>query len=223
MTGEGPSMDFTFATQVINMMLALIIALSFHEAAHAFVAKLQGDDTAQREGRLTLNPIPHMDPFGTILFPLIGTMLGGFIFGWAKPVPVDTRNLRNQKWGYVWVAAAGPISNLLLCTLSVLIFSLIPAQEGTVWIAFHRLFENLIRINAILAVFNLLPIYPLDGSTIFTSFLPYHLKQKYDQFVVPYGMFILLFFLIAGGGYFLSKIAWFWIDLSQRLVINVLV
>ena len=88
-------MDFTFATNVMNMMIALILSLT-HEAAHAFVAYIQGDNTAKAAGRLTLNPIPHMDPIGTIVFPLIGSMLGGFIFGWAKPVPVNSRNLKTQ-------------------------------------------------------------------------------------------------------------------------------
>lgn len=211
-------MDFSFATQVINMMLALILALSFHEAAHAWVAKLQGDSTAEDEGRLTLNPVPHMDPFGTILFPLVGTMLGGFIFGWAKPVPVNTRNLRDEKWGYVKVAAAGPIANLIFCTIAVFAIQFVPAQEGTVWIAFYRLLQGLIWINAILAFFNLLPIYPLDGGTIFSAFLPDGLREKYEQFVVPYGMFILLALLLTGGLRPLFALAMGWIGFSQTLV-----
>ncbi|MFW7381816.1 MAG: site-2 protease family protein [Oligoflexus sp.] len=211
-------MDFSFATQVMNMMFALILALSFHEAAHAWMAKVQGDDTAEREGRLTLNPIPHMDPFGTVLFPLIGSMLGGFIFGWAKPVPVNTRNLKNEKWGYVWVAAAGPLANLLFCTISVLIINFIPSEEGTAWIAFYRLFQGLIWINAILAFFNLLPLYPLDGGTIFTAFLSNSWREKYEQYIAPYGMFILLALLLTGGLKPLFAMASLWVGLSTALV-----
>lgn len=215
-------MDFTFATQVINMMMALIIALSFHEAAHALMAKIHGDNTAESEGRLTLNPIPHMDPYGTVLFPLLGSMLGGFIFGWAKPVPVNTRNLKDPKWSYVWVAAAGPLANLVLCTLSVLLLYFIPTQADSVWIAFHRLVKNLVWINAILAVFNMLPIYPLDGATVFTAFLPTEWKQRYDDFIMPYGTFILLGLLIVGGFHWLGLIAGWWVSFSQRLVFSLI-
>ena len=139
-------MDFNFATQVMNMMIALILSLTLHEAAHAFVAYIQGDNNTKSYGRLSLNPVVHMDPVGTILFPLIGSMLGGFIFGWAKPVPVNTRNLKNQKWGYVLVAFAGPASNLILCFFSIIAYRLIgPVADGTIMIGFSRLAEAMIQ------------------------------------------------------------------------------
>ena len=106
----------------LDRWIALIIALIISEVAQAYVAKKQGDDTAEQDGRLTLNPIPHMDPVGTIMFPLIGSMLGGFIFGWAKPIPVNTRNLRDTKWSPVFIALSGPAAMLLLSTLSLAAF-----------------------------------------------------------------------------------------------------
>ena len=159
-------MDFTFATRVLNQMIALIIALIISEVAQAFVAKKQGDDTAEQDGRLTLNPIPHMDPVGTIMFPLIGSMLGGFIFGWAKPIPVNTRNLRDPKWSPVWIALSGPAAMLILSTLSLAAFlSLGPVDDGSPAIAFHRLFQNMIQLSAFLAFFHFLPLYPLAGGS----------------------------------------------------------
>ena len=209
-------MDFTFATNIMNMMLALILSLTLHEAAHAFMAYLQGDNTAKLEGRLTLNPIPHMDPVGTIIFPLIGSMLGGFIFGWARPVPVNTRNLKSQKWGYVLVAAAGPIANLILCFVSVVFAILLSrVSDGSVLVGFKRLAEAMIYINAILAVFNLMPIYPLDGGAILYEFLPRSLKLAYEDYIIPYGNMILLALIFTGGFRFLAYAAQFWVLICQ--------
>ena len=211
-------MDFTFATNVMNMMIALILSLTLHEAAHAFVAYIQGDNTAKAAGRLTLNPIPHMDPIGTIVFPLIGSMLGGFIFGWAKPVPVNSRNLKNPKWGYVLVAAAGPLSNMLLCFVSVICAMLLNSiGDGTLLVGFKRLAESMIYINAILAVFNLLPLYPLDGGAIIYEFLPRNLQRSYEEYIIPYGNMILLALIFTGGFRFLAYAAQFWVLICQAL------
>ena len=217
-------MDFNFATQVMNMMIALILSLTLHEAAHAFVAYLQGDNTAKSQGRLSLNPIVHMDPVGTILFPLIGSMLGGFIFGWAKPVPVNTRNLKNQKWGYVLVAFAGPASNLILCFLSVIAYRLIgPVADGTVMVGFSRLAEAMVQINAILAVFNLLPLYPLDGGAIIYEFLPRNLQRAYEEYIIPYGNIILLALIFTGGFRYLAVAAQVWIIICDNLAQSILI
>ncbi|MGE0171802.1 MAG: site-2 protease family protein [Oligoflexales bacterium] len=217
-------MDFSDIAQVMNNMIALIFALSFHEAAHAFAAHVQGDKTAKMDGRLTLNPIPHIDPIGTIVFPLLGAIAGGAVIGWAKPVPVDVRNLRNQKWGYVLVAAAGPLSNLLLCFISIF---LLRGYEnyGTHTISpehflypLVELLTPLIFINAILAIFNLLPLFPLDGGTVFTAFLPYNLKGMYDQYIAPYGMFILLALFFTNSLSWMGRIALGYIHFADAVV-----
>ena len=212
-------MDFTLATRVINQMIALIIALIVSEVAQAYVAKLQGDDTAEREGRLTLNPIPHMDPVGTIMFPLIGSILGGFIFGWAKPIPVNTRNLKDQKWSPVWIALSGPAAMLLISTLSLAAFlGLGAVEEGSPAIAFHRLFQNMIQLSAFLAFFHFLPLYPLAGGVLLSTLLPYEMRQKYEAIVIPYGTLIIIGLMLVGAFRYLGYLASFWIGLSNLLL-----
>lgn len=212
-------MDFTTAANIMNSMIALIISLTFHEAGHALIARWQGDRTAQLAGRLTLNPIPHMDPLGTVIFPFIGSLLGGFIFGWAKPTPIDPRNFRSQKWGQILVAGSGPLTNLLLSFISVIIFYAIgQVDENSIWIAFSRLAQAMIWVNAFLAIFNMLPIYPLDGGTVIYELLPYDLKQKYDQYVVPYGSFALLGLMLVGGLSWLGLVASRWVAFSDLVV-----
>lgn len=212
-------MDFTFATRVLNLMLALIIALVASEVAQAYMAKVQGDDTAEREGRLTLNPIPHLDPVGTILFPLIGSMLGGFIFGWAKPIPVNTRNLADPKWSPVKIALSGPIAMLLLSTLALGgQMAIGPVAEGSPLIAFSRLFENMVQLSAFLALFHLLPIYPLAGGVLLSTLLPYDMRQKYESIVIPYGMFIIIGLMLVGAFRILAVGAQFWIGISYALL-----
>lgn len=213
-------MDFGFAANVVNMMIALIISLTFHEAAHALMARLHGDKTAQREGRLTLNPIPHIDPVGTLLFPMIGAMIGGFIFGWAKPVPVDSRYFKNQKWGNIVVAGIGPFANLFLSFVSLIALYLIgPVQEGMM-LAFSRLATAMVSINAILAIFNMIPVYPLDGGTVLYELLSYDLKRKYEEYVIPYGSFALLGLMLIGGLAWIGSLANFWVHISQNIISN---
>lgn len=212
-------MDFTFATQVLNQMLALIITLIVSEVAQAYMAKRQGDDTAEREGRLTLNPIPHLDPMGTILFPLLGSMLGGFIFGWAKPIPVNSRNLKDPKWSIVWIAMAGPIAMLLLSTLSLAAFLLMGnVSEGSPLIAFYRLAEQMLFLSAFLAFFHFLPLYPLAGGVLLSTLLPYDLKQKYEAIVIPYGTMIIIGLMLVGAFSILNYAAKLWIGLSHLIL-----
>lgn len=220
-------MDFTLATNVFNSMLALILALSFHEFAHAFVAKLQGDDTAELDGRLTLNPMAHLDPVGSIVFPLVMSIAGGVAFGWAKPVPINQRNFHNQKWGSILVSGAGPGANLLFCTLSVLALVVIGNSgwgQQDIGVAFQRLFTQLVYINAYLAVFNLLPIYPLDGGHLLMELLPYNARQKYEQYIAPYGFMILLALLFIPGGFrWLGAAAMGWIHFSETLIYTLII
>lgn len=216
-------MDADFIASVLNSMIALILSLSFHEAAHAFAAKLQGDPTAQMEGRMTVNPIPHIDPVGTLVFPLIGSIMGSAIFGWAKPVPIDTRYFKHKKWGPVLVAAAGPAANLVVCVVAVIAlgfydnFLAAKIPEGHMLYAFVKLAVSMVWINAILAVFNMLPLSPLDGGTVVQAFLPYNLRTLYETYITPYGMFILLALFITGSLQWMGNVAGAWIGVAQMI------
>ncbi len=184
---------------VVTQLLALFLSLGVHEAAHAFVAHIEGDDTAKNEGRLSLNPLVHADPFGTFLFPLMGVLLStGIIFGWAKPVPVNSRNFKRGNFSDFIVAFAGPLSNLLLSALCILIlffyqkifYTKLPSTSF--FFPLVKLAEAMIWVNAVLAFFNLIPLPPLDGGTLLTRILPSPWGDKYYEIVAPYGFFILI-------------------------------
>jgi Zn-dependent protease len=178
-----------------------VMAVIFHEYAHGYIANKWGDNTAEASGRLTLNPIPHMDPLGTVLFPLMMMFSGvNFLFGWAKPVPINPSRFRKYRPGLFWVSIAGPIMNVILAILSAIVF-----MAMNVWVpkTFY-LFEPLVAmtmisvsLNYALAVFNLLPLPPLDGSKIIESFLSYNATQKFEM-LSQYSFFILLALLWTG-------------------------
>jgi Zn-dependent protease len=219
---KGNSLNINAITQILNSMIALIVALTFHEAAHALAASLQGDDTARREGRLTLNPIPHMDPLGTVFFPLLGLIAGSAIFGWAKPVPVDQRNLRYPRWGNVAVSLAGPFMNIVLCFLSLVALGLYYTHPGdtgpleAIVMPFMRLAEKSVTINAILAAFNLIPLPPLDGGSVVSALLPDDLRERFENLVAPYAIFIILALSMTGGLRWVGHVAQTIIAFSQQ-------
>jgi Zn-dependent protease len=178
---------------VLLAFIVLLFSLTVHESAHAWTADLLGDPTARQLGRVSLNPLVHIDPFGTVLFPLIAIVTGAPLIGWAKPVPVTVGRLGHPRRDYMLVAAAGPISNLTLAFLAALLVLVLPAQ-GPIASAFREAME----INVWLAVFNLMPIPPLDGGNILAGLLPRPLRLGFDR-VRPYGFVILYALMLSGG------------------------
>jgi len=179
--------------------LPVIFAITLHEAAHGYVAKHYGDLTAYAQGRVTLNPLRHIDPLGTIIVPLLLMAVGShYIFGWAKPVPVNFANLRRPKRDMLWVAAAGPGANLLMAFLWALVIKLSLAMpESDLAEPMILMGKAGILINAILLVLNLLPLPPLDGGRIAVSLLPRRIAYRFSQ-IEPYGFIILLILLFTG-------------------------
>ena len=190
--------------QFFFFMVVFLFSLSIHEAAHAWTAERFGDSTARYLGRVTLNPIAHIDLIGTIIFPTIAFFSGALLFGWAKPVPWNPLNVSDRRKADIWISAAGPISNFVLVGIFLLVIKLFQSYQmvggvvgGTILEPLYRMCVMGIFLNMTLAVFNLLPIPPLDGSHIFPHFLPPDLARSYDQ-IRPYGFIILLACLYLG-------------------------
>jgi Zn-dependent protease len=199
--------ELSLMQRIVVWSLPVIFAITVHEVAHGWVAKQLGDPTAMMMGRLTLNPIKHIDPIGTILVPLVLLMLGGFIFGWAKPVPVTWENLRKPKRDMALVAIAGPAANLIMAILWALVIKISFLISGTIdslAALMLAMGQAGILINVILMVLNLLPLPPLDGGRVVTGLLPGPLSWKFSR-IEPYGFFILLGLLATG---LLGKILW---------------
>ncbi len=187
-------MEITFIFFIVILIMSIVI----HEVSHGYAADMLGDPTAKLAGRLTLNPLPHLDSMGSIILPIILIVTNaGFIFGWAKPVPYNPYNLRKGKWGPAIVAIAGPLSNLFIA----FVFGMVLRFGGSLGLpdAFLAISIYIVFINILLAVFNMLPIPPLDGSKVLFSILPY--KYQYiEQTLERYGFIILLFVIFFAWG-----------------------
>lgn len=190
-------MELTIIQKIAIYALPVIFAITVHEAAHGYVAKHFGDMTAFNAGRITLNPIKHIDPFGTILLPALTIMLGGILFGWAKPVPVDFGRLRNPKKDMLWVAAAGPASNFVMAVFWVLALKYSVFAPEAIANPLALMAKAGVAINVILMVLNLLPLPPLDGGRIAVSLLPYRYARPFAN-IEPYGFVILILLLFTG-------------------------
>jgi Zn-dependent protease len=185
--------------RVAIVFIPFLFALCFHEFAHGWVAKKLGDNTAETMGRLTLNPLAHADPIGTFVLPIASILMNSVFFGWAKPVPVNERNLKHPKKDMFWIAAAGPASNFLLAFLSsfILVYMSAHLADPDSRLSLMRFFDAFISINLALAIFNLIPIPPLDGAKVLGRFLPDSMNDTLEANSAMLSM-ILLFLFISG-------------------------
>ena len=195
-----PAIDFA---QVFIAFVVLLFSLTVHESAHAWTADRLGDPTGRLLGRVSLNPLVHIDWIGTVFFPLMGLLGGGGFFGWAKPVPVNVGRLRRHRTDYMLVAAAGPASNMLIAIVAAAVLALLPratvvGDAEQVAEPLRRLLWIAMSLNVTLAVLNMLPIPPLDGGTVLGGLLPSALARRYDA-LRPYGFIILLALMVQGG------------------------
>jgi Zn-dependent protease len=190
-------MELTLIQKIAIYALPVIFAITVHEAAHGYVARYFGDMTAHLEGRITLNPFNHIDPIGTILVPALTMFAGGILFGWAKPVPVDFGKLRNPKRDMLWVAAAGPASNLVMAIIWAIVFSFSTHAPAAFVTPLAYMAQAGIMINVVLLVLNLLPLPPLDGGRIAVSLLPNHLAYQFSK-LERFGFIILIVLLFTG-------------------------
>ena len=212
--------EFTLVQKIAIWALPVIFAITIHEAAHGYAARALGDRTAESLGRLSLNPLRHIDPVGTVIVPGLLLALGGFLFGWAKPVPVNFNNLRQPRRDMALVAVAGPLSNAAQALFWALLLKLLlqsGAQSGVV-LGFTQMAVAGIVINLILMVLNLLPLPPLDGGRVLTGLVPEALARKLDR-IEPYGFFILLGLLAIG---WLGVIMGPGLRIAEQLVFNLL-
>lgn len=182
--------------EALPLLAVLILSLSFHEAAHAWAATRLGDPTARQLGRLTLNPLAHIDWIGTVLFPLIMFTTNAPLIGWAKPVPVDMRNLRHPRRDFALVALAGPVSNLLLAVIAALAFETLKSTGSIANLGGQILFLSVL-MNVALAVFNLFPVPPLDGGNVLMGIVPLRTAQAIN-WLRPYGFVIIYALMLTG-------------------------
>jgi Zn-dependent protease len=196
--------DDTVIQQIAVYVIPMIFAITLHEAAHAFMSHKYGDDTAKLLGRLSLNPAHHIDIVGTIIFPLIGILMGGFIFGWAKPVPINFNRLQNPKRNLFWIAFAGPAANFIMALIWALILKLSTVLDLYFGTPLNLMAQAGIAVNISLMILNLIPILPLDGGRMLFSLLPEKYALVYTK-IERYGMWILILLLLFGGLNYIIK------------------
>lgn len=190
---------YSFLTTVSVAAIPILLAITLHEVAHGRVAQHFGDPTAESQGRLSLNPIRHIDLVGTVIVPAILLLTGGFLFGWAKPVPVNPSRLRRPRQDMVWVAVAGPAANLVMALAWAAILSFSQHQgTGVMFEWLQRMSVIGVVINLLLAVFNMLPIPPLDGGRVLTNLMPPGPVSQFLAKIEPFGLFIVLGLLMTG-------------------------
>jgi Zn-dependent protease len=190
-------MDFSSLVKIALAAVPIILAITVHEAAHGYVARMFGDSTAWMLGRVTLNPLKHIDPVGTVLVPLATLLLGGILFGWARPVPVNFNNLRHPKRDMLWVAAAGPASNFVMALGWAVVFGLATGRGPLASAGLQYMSIVGVGINVALMVLNLLPILPLDGGRIAVSLLPHSLAVPFAR-TERFGFFIVIALIATG-------------------------
>jgi Zn-dependent protease len=193
--------------QILIWFIVLLFSLTVHETAHAWTADRLGDPTARLLGRVSLNPIVHIDPIGTILFPLIALASNVPLIGWAKPVPVNGSRLRHPRRDFVLVAAAGPASNVIMAIAAALALAVLPVSpvvlgEPNVSVPLASLLNSAIQLNLLLAVFNMMPIPPLDGGNVLAGLLPLQLARQFDR-IRPYGVLLIYALILTDGYYYL--------------------
>lgn len=206
----------TILFNIAQSLPGFLLAIVAHEAAHAWMANKFGDPTAKNEGRLTLNPAAHYDPLGTIFFPLLAAFTNFAMIGWARPVPIEVRNFKNIRKGIFWVSFAGPLSNLIIGTFSALFLAIIATKVSPDWDFYSisiRMLRYSVFINFILAFFNLIPLPPLDGSKMVSSFLKGQALQKYEDLarytpIFFIGVMVLSFMGIHTISYLLMPAQW---------------
>lgn len=200
-----------FANRLVVFFVPFLFSLCFHEYAHGWVAKLRGDRTAEMMGRLTMNPLVHMDMMGTVIFPLIAALFpSSFFFGWAKPVPVNPRNFKHPVNDMFWVALAGPLSNILLAVVGV--FALVAVavffKSAAMFEGIVKLLQAFISVNLFLAFFNLIPLNPLDGGKVIARFLPYSWNRKLEQSEQWTSIILLVLFMTGGIQFLAIPVQW---------------
>ena len=206
--------------KVVLAIIPILLAISLHEAAHGWVADKLGDATARMLGRLTANPLKHIDPVGTVLVPIIMIVTMGFAFGWAKPVPVDMRNFKNPYKDMALVALAGPLANLTMAVLwtLLLVFSMKILPQGNLANMLEIMANIGVVINLVLMALNLLPIPPLDGGRVVSGVLPRELADTFNR-IEPFGLWIIIFLLATG---ILGKILWPMVQAIQLTLFKIL-